>query len=243
MGYQSFAYYYDAFNGEADYERLCAQIIDKLKINGVHSGIVADLGCGTGEVTLRLVKNGYELISVDASGDMLAVLREKLDKDDLSSSLLLQQNLTNLDLFGTVSAAVCTFDTFNHIAPDEIERVLERIALFLEPGGILIFDANTPYKHKHILGDFCFEIETTDGLLCVWQNQLHDEKNYTKIELDIYENDELVAQEQFNEYIYTLDDWMQWLKKFELTCIEVLDGETFLPLEPCSQRYFFTCKK
>ena len=51
MAYNEFAYFYDEFNGEADYDALYSQIHAKLEAHGIHDGIVADLGCGTGELT------------------------------------------------------------------------------------------------------------------------------------------------------------------------------------------------
>ena len=54
MAYNEFAYFYDEFNGEADYDALYAHIHAKLKEHGIHDGILADLGCGTGELTLML---------------------------------------------------------------------------------------------------------------------------------------------------------------------------------------------
>ena len=54
MAYNEFAYFYDEFNGEADYDALYAHIREKLEAHGIRDGIVADLGCGTGELTLML---------------------------------------------------------------------------------------------------------------------------------------------------------------------------------------------
>ena len=45
MAYNEFAYFYDEFNGEADYDALYSQIHTKLEAHGIHDGIVADLGC------------------------------------------------------------------------------------------------------------------------------------------------------------------------------------------------------
>lgn len=145
MAYGIFADFYDFFNEDADYDVLSEQVLAALREHGVSDGIVIDLGCGTGELTLRLAQAGYDMIGVDASEEMLSVLQEKEFELGMSGVLLLHQELQTLDLYGTVRAAVSTFDTFNHIGPvDEFERALCRASLFLEPGGVFVFDMNTP---------------------------------------------------------------------------------------------------
>ena len=56
MAYNEFAYFYDEFNGEADYDALYEQIRQELNAHNIRDGILADLGCGTGELTLMLTQ-------------------------------------------------------------------------------------------------------------------------------------------------------------------------------------------
>ena len=84
MAYNEFAYFYDEFNGEADYDALYSQIHAKLEAHGIHDGIVADLGCGTGELTLMLTQAGYDMIGIDQSEEMLCVVRDKAEQLGLS---------------------------------------------------------------------------------------------------------------------------------------------------------------
>ena len=89
MAYNEFAYFYDEFNGEADYDALYGYITDELKAHGITDGILADLGCGTGDLTLMLTQAGYDVIGIDRSEEMLSVLREKADELGLTGRLLL----------------------------------------------------------------------------------------------------------------------------------------------------------
>ena len=103
MAYNEFAYFYDEFNGEADYEALYAHIKKELEAHGIHDGILADLGCGTGELTLMLTQAGYDMIGIDQSEEMLCVVRDKAEQLGLSGGLLLlRQDLLKLDLYGTI---------------------------------------------------------------------------------------------------------------------------------------------
>ena len=109
MAYNEFAYFYDEFNGEADYDALYEQIRQELNAHDIRDGILADLGCGTGELTLMLTQAGYDMIGIDQSEEMLCVVRDKAEQLGLSGKLLLlQQDLLKLDLYGTIRGAVST---------------------------------------------------------------------------------------------------------------------------------------
>ena len=168
MAYNEFAYFYDEFNGEADYDALYAHIHKELDAHGIRDGILADLGCGTGELTLMLTQAGYDMIGIDQSEEMLCVVRDKAEQLGLSGGLLLlRQDLLKLDLYGTIRGAVSTFDTFNHI-PD-LDKAIANAGFFMEKGGVLLFDMNTPYKHQNVLGENVFTFEEEDAS-CVWRN-------------------------------------------------------------------------
>ena len=97
MAYNEFAYFYDEFNGEADYDALYEQIRQELNAHNIRDGILADLGCGTGELTLMLTQAGYDMIGIDQSEEMLCVVRDKAEQLGLSGKLLLlQQDLLKL---------------------------------------------------------------------------------------------------------------------------------------------------
>ena len=154
MAYNEFAYFYDEFNGEADYDALYEQIRQELNAHDIRDGILADLGCGTGELTLMLTQAGYDMIGIDQSEEMLCVVRDKAEQLGLSGKLLLlQQDLLKLDLYGTIRGAVSTFDTFNHI-PD-LDTAIANAAFFMEEGGVFLFDMNTPLQAPEGAGGEC----------------------------------------------------------------------------------------
>ena len=245
MAYNEFAYFYDEFNGEADYDALFAYVLRKLKENGIQNGIVADFGCGTGDLTLMLSQAGYDVIAVDQSEEMLAVLRDKADQLGIADGLLLlRQNLLELDLFGTIRAAVSTFDTYSHIGPwQNFEKAIRRAAFFMEKGGVFLFDLNTPYKNRQVLGENLFTFEGPDAS-CRWQNHYLAEEQAVEISIDIHYNDtDEDFHEQFKEYSYELQQVTQVLEKYGFAVQSVEDGESFGALQPDSQRFIFTSIK
>ena len=245
MAYNEFAYFYDEFNVEADYDALFAYVLRKLKENGIQNGIVADFGCGTGDLTLMLSQAGYDVIAVDQSEEMLAVLRDKADQLGIAQGLLLlRENLLELDLFGTIRAAVSTFDTYSHIGPwQNFEKAIRRAAFFMEKGGVFLFDLNTPYKNRQVLGENLFTFEGPDAS-CRWQNHYLAEEQAVEISIDIHYNDtDEDFHEQFKEYSYELQQVTQVLEKYGFAVQSVEDGESFGALQPDSQRFIFTCIK
>lgn len=240
MAYEAFAQFYDMLNEDADYDALFCAVKQKLASHGILDGIVADLGCGTGELTLRLAQTGYDMIAVDLSPEMLSIAREKAYEADQAGILWLNQDLTQLDLYGTVRAAVCTFDTLNHIGPlAQFEKAVAMAALFLEPGCPFLFDMNTPYKHAVVLSDNTFVIEADDAV-CEWTN-VYDEKNAkTQISISMRDDDGALFTEHFWEYSYTRTQIEAACAAAGLRVVSVEDGEDFGALRPDSERFFIT---
>lgn len=136
-GYADFAAFYDRLTDDVGYPQRADYIAELLMEHGMKKGIVLDLACGTGSLTLELSKRGYEMIGVDASPDMLCAAQEKCAKAG-AEVLFLCQPMEALDLYGTVNAAVCTLDSLNHITdPDTLREVLRRVSLFWSRAGCL----------------------------------------------------------------------------------------------------------
>lgn len=245
MTYGAFARWYDALNGDADYDALARQIETILCTHGIADGIVADLGCGTGELSLRLAARGYDMIAVDRSPDMLGIFREKAENQGHGEVLLLCQPLEALDLFGTIRAGVSTFDTFNHLAPAALQKALRRIALFTEPGGLLVFDVNTPYKHREVLANNTFEAFAEDGsgVSCEWQNRHRPDENATDIELTVWQGETPLFCEEFTEYYYTIGSIRKMLHAAGFCMEGCIDGESFEKSNNHSQRWLITATR
>ena len=245
-GYGDFAFYYDLLTENVDYEKRSEYIRDLLVAHGVDKGILLDLACGTGSLSVLLSQRGYDVIGTDASEDMLTKAQEK--KYDLApDAIFLCQKMEELDLFGTIDAAVCTLDSINHVTDEsKVKEIFRRVSLFMEDGGIFIFDVNTPYKHRRILADNTF-VYDMDEVYCVWQNST-DENLLTKVTLDIFEYDEesdsyIRYGEEFSERGYDLELLKGFAEQFRFEVIGIYDELTKEPLKEDSQRAVFVLKK
>ncbi len=244
MAYGEFARYYDALNTAADYDALAAYVTAELAAHGVRDGILADLGCGTGELTLRLAAAGYDVIGIDRSQEMLSVLRAKMDEGGQTGILLLCQDILALDLYGTVRAVTASFDTLNHIGPAETFRqAVARAGFFMEKGGVFVFDLNTPYKHAQVLADNTFTLAKA-GAVCRWHNRCDAAQG--RVELSLTVTDTATGEtfaEQFAEYAYPMELVEQALQAAGFALAKAADGEDFGPVRPDSQRWIFTAVK
>ncbi len=244
--YNEFAYFYDQLNGAANYRRLHRFVRRSFRKNGLKKGIVADLGCGTGTLTLALAKDGYDMLALDVSQDMLEVLADKLAQNPRLAGRvqLLRQDLTALDLFGTVQGAVSTFDTLNHIGPlPQLEKAIYSAAFFMDEGAVFVFDMNTPYKHQYILADSTYCVETPEAV-CKWSAQYDDAVPASAITVRTTRSATgEVFEEHFTEYSYTERQVRDICAKVGLAVLDVRDGETFRRLGPKSQRMIFVTQK
>lgn len=182
--YNDFAYSYDALMGDVDYDARTEYLCALFKKFDRKPTLMLDLACGTGEFSNRFARKNISVIGVDISYDMLSVAREK-SADEGNDILYLCQDAAELDLYGTIDGAICCLDSLNHITDyGDFCRAIERVSLFLEKDRLFIFDLNTEYKHREVLGNNTFVIDT-DDVYCVWQNE-YDGKNGVEITLDFF---------------------------------------------------------
>ena len=238
-GYGVFSQFYDSLTDNIDYKKRAGYISTLLIRYGVKTHAdVLDIGCGTGKMTVELSKLGYSMIGTDSSPDMLS--QAGCNSSESGENILfLCQGAENLDLFGTVDAAVSTLDVMNHLdGKKSVQKAFDNAGLFMNPGGVLIFDINTLYKHKNILGNNTFVYET-DDVYCVWQNTLNDDSS-VNISLDFFEYDGddcyIRSTEEFKEYAYSLEEIAEMLKTAEFEIIDIFDDMTFDKLKEDSQR-------
>lgn len=241
MSYSSFACVYDTLTFNVEYEKRADYICQLLKRNGCENGILLDLACGTGSLSELIAKKGYDMILVDSSPEMLGFARERLP-----DALVLCQDMTELDLYGTVNAAVCSLDGINHLLkPVDVKKAFACVSLFTEKGGAFVFDVNTPYKHEHILGNNTIVCEK-DEVYLVWQNSYRRKSRTVDINLDIFTKENGVYirnSESFSERAYDIEDICKWLGDAGFSVTGLYDDMTFDESHENSQRVYISAVK
>jgi len=212
--YEALAGVYDALTGDVGYERRADYLEKLFRRSRIPVHTVLDLACGTGAMTMELARRGYELISVDASPDMLAAAREKASRLDGEPPMFLNQSMPALDLYGTVDAAVCCLDSLNYLtSPKDVQKTFERLHLFLSPGGLLVFDVNTPAKLAGLDGQVF--LDETEDIYCVWRTEFEKRSRICSYWMDIFtrrpDGAWQRAGEEHRQRAYEVDELRAWL--------------------------------
>ncbi len=249
MSYSVFAGYYDLFTEDVEYSKRAQWIDQILRANGLSAGLTLDLACGTGSLTWEMAQLGYEMIGVDQSAEMLMEATAKAGEyPEVQSPLFLCQEMTELNLFGTITAAVCTLDSLNHLSTlEDVERAIYLAGLFMEKDGIFVFDVNSRFKHVKVLGDNHYVYENEEAM-CVWRNSLSEDQSRVDISLDFFTEQEedlyLRESEDFSEWYYSPEQLTAALEKagFELVG-RYGEFTTELPAETCQREVYVARKK
>ena len=183
--YTSFAQVYDLFMDNVPYEEWAAYVRGILTEYGIGSGLVLDLGCGTGSLTECLARAGYDMIGVDSSEDMLEIAMDKRGRSGLDILYLLQ-DMREFELYGTVRAVVSICDSMNYILDyADLVQVFRLVNNYLDPGGIFIFDLNTEYKYEALMGSRTFADDREDGSF-IWYNEYSPEDHINEYDLTLF---------------------------------------------------------
>lgn len=246
--YTSFATYYDCLmTKDIDYNKICDFIENIFTEYDVEPQLIADLACGTGNITIPMSERGYEMIGVDKSVEMLEVARNKAMSKN-QDILFLNQSITKLDLFGTCDAFLCMIDGVNYIInPKSFENMLQKISTcFINSNGVLIFDVSSFYKLSETIGNNTF-IHDGDDIFYSWENKYYEKEHLSKMYLNFFVKEDKKGYRRFCERhlqrAYTETEIKKALKKAGFTDIKTYDGFSLQKPTKNSERITFACRK
>lgn len=199
--YTGFAAVYDTFMDNIPYEEWCKYLTGLLREYGVEDGLVLDLGCGTGSLTELLAEEGYDMIGIDYSEEMLELAMEKKYESG-KDILYLCQDMREFELYGTVAAVVSICDCMNYITePEDLTEVFRLVNNYLDPNGIFIFDMNTEYKYSEVMGDATIAEDREDSSF-IWENQYEADEKINIYDLSIFVREEEDLYRKYHETHY-----------------------------------------
>ena len=247
--YESFARVYDLSMDNIPYKEWCAYLTGLLREYGVNDGLVLELGCGTGNMTQLLAEKGYDMIGVDNSMDMLEIAMEKKEEKN-QDILYLLQDMREFELYGTVKAAVSVCDSINYITEEEdLLEVFRLVNNYLDPGGIFIFDMNTPYKYREILGDSTIA-ENREDASFIWDNYYDEEEQINEYDLALFIPEKRDGDTLYRKYeevhcqrAYELKTVKELLKEAGMEFLEAYDAFTHSPVKDDSERIYIIARE
>ena len=243
--YTSFAQVYDLFMDNVPYDQWCGYITELLREYGIQDGLVLELGCGTGVLTRKLAAKGYDMIGVDYSEDMLEIAMDhRQEGEDI---LYLLQDMREFELYGTVRAAVSICDSMNYIVEyQDLVQVMKLVNNYLDPGGIFIFDLNTPYKYEEILGENTFAENRPEGSF-IWENYYDGETGINEYDLTLFVREKEGLYRKFEEThyqrAYELEQVRRAVKEAGLEFVAAYDAGTHKPVQQDSQRIYVIARE
>lgn len=106
---------------------------------------ILDVACGTGALTIPLVKAGYNVTALDLSAPMIEVTRDKLCSENLQVNLLVA-NMTDFKIERKFSLVIIARSGFMHLlTPGEQRQTLLNIRDHLIDGGVLTLNHFQPH--------------------------------------------------------------------------------------------------
>lgn len=249
QAYQSLAACYDALNSGADYDAWAAYLDAAIRPVAGHGGRILDLACGTGSMLIRLLRLGYHVTGVDRSAEVLAEAKRKASDEDFCP-LLLCQDMREFQVYGgrraegtEFDAVICCLDSVNYLTGvGDLAHCFARVRAHLKPGGLFLFDVNTPYQFEHVYADRAYLLEA-DGVFCAWQNDYNPKTRKCRFDLSLFfeqpDGTYLRADEVQHERCYPLRSVERVLADAGFTLRSVTSDFAGTPVSDTDCRAFF----
>lgn len=244
--YEALAASYDGLTRDIPYEKYLRFFKTLLRRHGVTATTVLDLACGTGSLSVLLAKHGYRVLGVDRSEEMLTVAAEKAMELEENQPFFVAQPMQRLKIPEPVDACVCALDSINYVTkPQDVQKAFRRVYESLRPGGLFVFDINTPYKLESLDGQVF--LDETEDSYCVWRAVYDKRHSLCRYGMDLFQqaNDGL-WERSFEEHVeraYTPAELSQWLTDAGFAQVERFANLRLEAPEADELRIFFAAKK
>lgn len=249
MSFSQIADVYDRFNDLSVYEYWVDFTLNSLDNK---PDKMLDVACGTGWFTQLMAPFVDNITAIDIDHEMLAIARQEVP--DVANIQFQHGDMTALneyynqyDLVTCYLDSVCFLDSYQTVS-----QSLNEMYQCLTPGGVLLFDAWTPYQIQNNFDGFEY-FDQDDTAALIWESEVdHDHLAVTHY-LTVYrqKDDSLYKRVdvELNEQTYPLEQYLMALEKagFKKDQIEVFTdyGSKYFvsKKDKDSDRWFFRCTK
>lgn len=243
--YGKFARVYDSLMVDFDYENWYKYIEDIFDKYDKQPNNVLEMACGTGNLSEYLAKARYDLTCFDISEDMLSHAYEKLRR--YKNVDIMRQDMITFDINKSFDAVLSICDSINYIrSREDLEKTFQNAYDHLEDGGIFIFDINSYFKLKHVIGNNTF-VEDSEEVFYVWENFYDDKEDICEFYLTFFFKKDQGDYERFDEEhiekAYKTFEIRQALNKAGFKDIDIYKGFTFEEVKEDTERINFVAIK
>ncbi len=257
--YQDFAEVYDELMDNTPYGVWAQRLDELIRKYGVSKperdaegildserNLVVDMGCGTGTLTEIMYEKGYDMIGVDSSESMLNVAMGKKERSG-AQILYLLQDMRDLELYSTVGTIFCVCDSLNYLLEeDELLDVFTVVNKYLFPGGVFIFDFNTVYKYREVIGNTTIA-ENREDCSFIWENIYDSEEEINEYDLTIFVREEDERFRKFTETHfqrgYVTEQMIRLVEQAGMNIVEVMDADTGEAVTGESERVYVVARE
>ena len=223
-----------------------SDMVSEEEILASERDLVVDLGCGTGTFSEMLYEEGFDVIGIDSSEAMLEKAMEKREQSG-SEILYLQQDMRELSLYSTVGTVVSVCDCVNYVLEeDELLQVFSLVNNYLYPGGIFLFDFNTDYKYREVIGDTVIA-ENREDCSFIWENYYDPEERINEYDLTMFLKREGDLFERVTETHlqrgYQPEEMQKLLEQAGLKVLLMRDAEDDGEVRETSERVYVVAKE
>lgn len=215
--YDGMAWFYNRYWGGQFLDKIYPVIEQHILGHLQQGATILDLCCGTGQLAAKLNNQGYRVIGVDNSAEMLAFAQQ-----NAPAAIFIESDARSFELPYQVDAVVSVFDSLNHIMTlDELGDVFRSVYSALLPGGSFLFDLNAEEGFVQRWKG-TFNIVESDHLLAA-KSSYDPESRVGRLELSMFRlinNGWIRQDEHFLQRSYTQEEITQALTSAGFRLIE-----------------------
>lgn len=243
--YGEFAQLYDDLMDDFDYGAWGEYIQDILTQNGLERTNILEMACGTGNLTEELLGLGHTVDGFDLSDEMLAIANNKLSS--YKNKRLFKMDMNSFKMDRRYGAVVSACDSINYILDEQsLRETFNRVYEHLKDGGVFIFDINSEYKLKEILGNNIF-IDDREDVFYTWENEFDEHTGICDFYLTFFQSFNGTDYRRFDEHhrekAYSVETVRRVLTESGFSKILVYDAFGFEDVKDDSERINFVVKK
>jgi ubiquinone/menaquinone biosynthesis C-methylase UbiE len=241
--YKDIAPYYDRLMDDVNYEAWVDYVKNICILNRLKPKTVLDLGCGTGIPTLHLFKEGYRVIGLDGSMEMLRVAKEKLAS---FNPVLILGRFENFTLKKKIDLVISLFDSLNNLIEEgSLQETFMCVERSLTRGGIFVFDMNTVYGLS-LMNSSTVYTKESNGVYSIWKSQFDRKKSLATLNVTLFVSENghyRRIEETHKEKGYSLYTLKKLLRKSGFSKISLYEHLTFRRASSKTKRVMVVARK